>query len=273
MALRRSGFKLELRPISSLRAHEDTIPSHVAELAKLCERDGAQKDPLLLDSRTSTVVDGMHRLAAFKLLGLRKVVCCSFDYGSESVSVYRWARSYSGRGVQTLVEVAKKAGTTREASPKDALSELEYRGPGLAVMSSEGALLPKECIGLAGGFAVVRALDAAAETEGLTRRFVAESELEVELARRDTVVALVERLSKADVVEAAKTGDLFPCKTSMHVIDPRPVAVNFPLRDLNSATEARVMDLDLESRGSLTPPGTVYEGRRYKERLLLLNSE
>lgn len=271
MALRRSGFKLELKPVSALRPHEETIPSHVHELADQCERDGVQKDPVLVDSETGSIVDGMHRLAAFKLLGLRNVVCCSFDYNSESISVYRWARAYSGAGVEGLLEAAKSAGISRATSSEDALRELEGKGSGLSVLSSHGALMPKTRIGLDAAFSVVRALDSVAAAKDLSRKFVSEGELEAESARRDSIAVLVEKLSKGDVIEAARTGRLFPCKTSMHVIDPRPVAVNFPLADL--ANEARIKDVDSKSPGRIAPPGTLYEGRRYKERLLLLDQD
>ncbi|MDG6898766.1 MAG: hypothetical protein JRN24_03400, partial [Nitrososphaerota archaeon] len=61
------------------------------------------------------------------------------------------------------------------------------------------------------------------------------------------------------------------CKTSMHLIDPRPVAVDFPVAELNEAT-SRSLEERLRGRGErLLPADSVYEGRRYKERLLLLN--
>jgi len=57
----------------------------------------------------------------------------------------------------------------------------------------------------------------------------------------------------------------------MHVIDPRPVAVNFPMAELSGATSASLRKRLEGIREQLLPPGSTYEGRRYKERLLLLN--
>jgi hypothetical protein len=59
----------------------------------------------------------------------------------------------------------------------------------------------------------------------------------------------------------------------MHLIDPRPVAVNFPVEDLNDATSASLRKLLEGRREYLLPSDSLYEGRRYKERLLLLNQE
>ena len=85
------------------------------------------------------------------------------------------------------------------------------------------------------------------------------------------VVVLLRKIWKDDVVEAARSGRLFPCKTSMHRIDPRPVAVNFPLAELDGATSTSLRQALAGKEEQVLPPGSIYEGRRYKERLVLLN--
>ena len=89
--------------------------------------------------------------------------------------------------------------------------------------------------------------------------------------RKQTLV-LLPRLNKQDVLTAARSGRLFPCKTTMHIIDPRPVAIDFPLAELMKRTSPRpVLDGILkEEQSRLLPTNSVYEGRRYKERLLVL---
>jgi hypothetical protein len=91
------------------------------------------------------------------------------------------------------------------------------------------------------------------------------------LQDKKKIIVLMKRLTKEDIVSAARTGALFPCKSSMHVIDPRPVGVDFPVGDLNKATSGSLEKL-LEGRGGrVLPVNSVYGGRRYKERLLLLS--
>ena len=71
------------------------------------------------------------------------------------------------------------------------------------------------------------------------------------------------------MLSAGRSGRLFPCKTSMHVIDPRPVGVDIPLRELREGS-AKTLDLRIRSRHTLLPPDSLYGGRRYKERLVLM---
>ncbi len=269
MALQRPGFEVELRPVASLRPHEDVIPSHVEELAEDCLRDGVQKDPVLIDGRTGSVLDGMHRIAAFRRLGLERAVCCSFDYASDSIVLKRWARVYSGPGRDELMRAVAEAGVDSKTTAGAALGELERKGAGVAAISGEGAQVPAGRPGLGWAFSVVRRLDGECEAKGWTRRFVHEADLQEELGAGE-VALLVERLSKGDVLSAAAGGSPFPCKTSMHLVDPRPVRVNFPIKELNGRTDEPLRRL-LSAEARILPPGSVYEGRRYKERLALLN--
>ncbi len=272
MALQSSGFTLEFRKLDSLLPHEETIPAHVDDLARDCAREGIQKDPVLADIRTGTVLDGMHRLAAFKKIGLRSIVCCSLDYNSEAARISRWARVYSGPGSAGLAKLAKDSGLTKELAPMDAVRGLSVKGAGLAVMTGGVAMMPETRMELDRSFSTVRRLDQEAEARGLRRTFVPEDALEAEQRERSKVVVLVESLAKRDVVEAANTGRLFPCKTSMHVVDPRPVAIDIPLEEVRAGRSPKLEAMARESRGEILPSNSEYGGRRYKERLLLLSA-
>jgi hypothetical protein len=239
-------------------------------MVKELSRDGVQKDPILIERVNSSVLDGMHRLAAFASLEIPKAVCCSVEYASDSVTLGRWARVYSGRSVNDLEEMVRNKGVSRRTSLPGAKEELKKRGAGLAAISSRGALLPRNTTSLAEAFSIIRRLDAVAETKGWRRRFVPEDEIEAEIGSPGRIAVIVERISKEDVVAAARTGELFPCKTSMHAVDPRPVAVNFPITKLKRATTELLRDR-LKAEGRLLPANSFYQGRRYKERLLVLN--
>jgi hypothetical protein len=117
----------------------------------------------------------------------------------------------------------------------------------------------------------VRAIDAISLELKWKREFVPEDEVDVALQDERKTVVLVQRLGKDDVVAAARSEKLFPCKTSMHTIDPRPVAVNIPIESLGTMTGAQLRKQLQFSGGKLSPPGTYYRGRKYKERLILFN--
>lgn len=234
-------------------------------------RDGVQKDPIIIDGESATVLDGMHRLAAFRALRIENAVCCLVDYSSRAVTLGRWARVYSAAGGGSFVGMLKEARVTRRTTFAEAFDALEGRDSGLAVLTPESAYLPDAKLDLAGALAVVGGFDRFAEREGWERDFVPVEDVDVQLQAGRRLVVLVMRLGKDDVVAAARTGKLFPCKTSMHHIDPRPVAVNFSIAELGRAT-SRALEESLRGRRErLLPAGSLYEGRRYKERLLLLN--
>ena len=271
MALATTGFTLGIRPVSSLRPHEDIIAVNVELIASEMLKDGVQKDPIIIDRDSATVLDGMHRLAAFGALRIENAVCCSVDYSSRAVTLRRWARIYTTSVGDSFDEALGALGSVRRTTLAEAFGSLETRESGYAVLTSQAAFLPETNSDLGRAMSAVRSLDSISQEKGWKRRFVPEDDIDLPLQEPRNVVVLLRRLLKDDVVSAGRTGRLFPCKTSMHIIDPRPVAVNFPIGELNLAT-SEILRKRLEGReGRLLPADSVYEGRRYKERLLMLN--
>jgi len=273
LALAKAGFVLAIKPISVLRPHEKTIPDHVRGLAEEMRKEGIQRDPIIIDQETATVLDGMHRLAAFGVLKIDNAVCCSVEYSSKSVSIGRWARVYSIKRGDSAAAALGRAGLTRRATLAEALDDLDSKEAGLAVLTSNAAYLPSGRMDLTRAIDTIEDFDAKSVENKWERKFVPEDDIDVPLQSDLNIVVLVRRLGKDDVVEAGRSGKLFPCKTSMHRIDPRPVAVNFPLTELNGATTAGLRKALAGREERLLPPNSTYAGRRYKERLLLLNQE
>ena len=271
MALAKAGFVLGIKPVSVLRPHEAVISSHVEELVAEMERDGVQKDPIIIDQESAAILDGMHRLAAFELLRIEKAVCCSVDYSSSAVTLGRWARVYTIPPGDSVQGALGELGMTRRVTLAEAFDALENRDTGLGAITSDAGYLPDYRLELEPAIGVIEGLDRQAHARRWERRFVSEDEIDVPLQSGRNLVVLISRLRKDDVVAAARSGRLFPCKTSMHRIDPRPVAVNFPLAELNGATSASLKHALEDREERLLPPNSTYEGRRYKERLLLLN--
>jgi hypothetical protein len=271
LALAKAGFVLTVKPTSVLRPHEETIPDHVRGLAGEMKKEGIQRDPIIIDQDTATVLDGMHRLAAFGALGIDNAVCCSVEYSSKSVSIGRWARVYTMERVDSAAQALGRAGLTRRVTLAEAFDALDDKEAGMAVLTPSAAYLPSGMMDLNVAIDTIEDFDDQSTVMGWEREFVPEDDIDVPLQSERNIVVLVRRLGKDDVVEAGRSGKLFPCKTSMHRIDPRPVAVNFPLADLNGATTASLRKALDGREERLLPPDSMYAGRRYKERLLLLN--
>lgn len=273
MALAKAGFALGIRPVASLRPHEEIIARHVDQLASEMTRDGMQRDPIIIDRESAAVLDGMHRLAAFQKLRVENAVCCSVDYSSPAVRLGRWARVYGVREGDSVRAALEGMGGMRRTPLAEAFSALERRDIGVAVLTADAAFVSGAMSAHEEVVASILSMDRLAEERGWERTFVPEDDVDVPLQQPRKFVVLSRRLTKDDIVTAARTGRLFPCKTSMHVIDPRPVAVNFPLKELNGATTAQLKSKLGGKEGKVLPAGSVYGGRRYKERLLLLDGE
>ncbi|MGP8057964.1 MAG: ParB N-terminal domain-containing protein [Nitrososphaerales archaeon] len=272
MVLERKGVKVDVRPVSSLMPHEETIPAHVERIASEIKREGIQRDPIIFDAESQAVLDGMHRLAAFARLGLEYVVCCPVDYSSRTLELNRWARVYTPHNSKDMDMALFDAGISKRSTMLEAFTALNERRGGLAAISSRGVLMPAAPMDLDGAFALMRSLDEIALKSGWKKEFVPEEDVDVAIQDERSVVVLVQRLGKDDVVKAARNKKLFPHKTSMHTVDPRPVAVDVPIEKLKSKTGAQLAEQLRLPEGEMLPPGSIYQGRRYKERLLLLNS-
>lgn len=267
------GFevRIDLRPVSSLLPHEETIPDVLDKMVAQVRRDGVQKDPLIVDRESGTVLDGMHRLAAFGKLGLENAVCCLVDYSSKGIGLKRWARVYRTTRADLLSQALDELGMRRIVTLSDAFSLLETRKTGLAYIGQRGCRVAEEDMGLDGAFKAIRTLDEVGRSLGWQRSFASEDEVDIALQDASNAVLLVQRLNKQDVLTAARTAKLFPCKTSMHFVDPRPMALDFPIAELNDATPKSLSEMLKKRSPMMLPPNSEYEGRRYRERLLLLD--
>ena len=273
MSLGMTGFTLGIRPVDSLRPHEEVIAQHVDQLVSEMSRDGIQRDPMIIDGETATILDGMHRLAAFQKLKVENAVCCAVDYSSPAVRLGRWARVYHVGPGDSLKGALEAIGGMRRAPLAEAFAALERRDVAAAVLTADAAFV-------FGGrtthdelVASVASMDSLAAARGWERSFVPEDEVDVPLQQPRRFAVLSRRITKDDVVTAARAGNLFPCKMSMHVIDPRPVAVNYPLGELMDGTRDLLKSWLSGKESRFLPAGSTYGGRRYKERLLLLDQE
>jgi hypothetical protein len=263
--------RLELRSVSALLPHEETIDSLTREMVARLRKDGIQKDPIIVDGATGVVLDGMHRLSAFLELGISQVACSPVEYASPDISVGRWLRIYRPLTDNKPEEIMEEVGLTGRCTKWEALAHLERREAPVAAFCSGDGFLPPTRGNAEEGFAVMRRADRFAQAHSWERSFVEEGELEGHLEEGREIVILAGRFDKGDVLKAGLARHPFPCKTSMHVIDPRPVAVNVPLTELESGSRDTLDKRLSKSHFEMLPSNSVYEGRRYKERLLVLS--
>lgn len=76
--------------IALLKPHEAFDPVHVNNLVRIINFDNVWTSFVLIDLSRFIILDGHHRFAAAKLLGLRRVPCFCVDYDDDSVIVESW---------------------------------------------------------------------------------------------------------------------------------------------------------------------------------------
>lgn len=78
-----------LHSVSDLRETEETNPDHVQEIARLVLRAGLWTTPIAIELSSGAVMDGHHRLAAAKALGLTHIPAVSFTYDQVELRAWR----------------------------------------------------------------------------------------------------------------------------------------------------------------------------------------
>jgi hypothetical protein len=275
--LREGGieFRLEIVRLERAVVHEEIVPEILEKLLRDIERNGVVKDPVVVDSESFVVLDGMHRVAALEKLGCTRLPACEVEYRRPEIKIGCWYRVVDGFDRDKLVEVARLLGLeVRECSDREALRSLEQRKAVAAFRDAVGCLL---LVGGRGGdvlesYAWVKRLELAMREEGADVRY--ELEKDAERSINGLAVLMVPCVTKQEVVELALGGHVFAHKTTRHVIPWRPVNIRVPLEWLREEVpieEANRMLEDhlRERKRERLPPGSEWEGRRYEEPLIV----
>jgi len=204
----------ELERIDALRGHEKTDPFHLRQLRDEILRDGHQRDPIVIDGRTSVILDGHHRAEIFAGLDLKRIAVHRVDYSSPNVSVLSWVPTFD-IDPERAIDMFSRAAVARASGTGN---------PGAALVWKEGML------GLAG------------DRHGLMGVLVGSVQIHYakdESEARDVISAgkakaflVLPPVSKDEVIRSALSGHKLPPKTTRHVFSSRPASVFVPLREL-----------------------------------------
>jgi len=73
-------MKVAVIAINQLHQHEQIDPSHLDALKQQIKKDQILKNPIIVDEKSLTVLDGHHRLQSCLQLGFTKIPCMLVDY-------------------------------------------------------------------------------------------------------------------------------------------------------------------------------------------------
>jgi len=256
---------LRVVPISKMRPHEETVQSLAETLGRSLRDEGVQRDPVILDEATGTILDGTHRAEALRRAGAKSVLAFLVDYHDPQVKLYRWCRFVKEPAESAASAILNELGLERfGTSPRETLLAhperllVTYRGE--SFRRSEATV--EDEIGL------MRKFDVAASRLSLKVEFVDEAVADNATSGAADLFLFPPKFGKADVLRAAAEGRLFPPKSTLHVFPYRPLGVGYPLEELLAGRD--VLDEVLGSRQpKLLEESTNHRGRNYRERVLV----
>jgi len=269
-------MQIGLEEIGKVRIHEEIIPELFKKLESSIKSDGVAKHPVIVDSNTRVVLDGMHRVAALESLGCRYLPVCLVDYRSPSVEVMCWYRTVLGDvGQDEIDEILNSLGLKFVIkSQREAMSALERREAILGILTRKSCNLVKDTgKDVIEIYSWIEKLEEALSGNGLGINYETEVDAEEKVNSGGASVALMTpRVRKDEVVEAALSGRVFAHKTTRHIMAARPMEVDVPLdwlsgeRPLDDVNRKMVEHLSKRKVKRL-PHGSLFEGRRYEDEL------
>jgi len=267
-------LEIKLEEVEKLHIHEEVIPDILHKLTEEIRADGYVKHPVIVDSKTLVVLDGMHRLAAIENLGCRFIPVCLVDYDNPRILVGCWCRVVNhSSDFEKLVGAVREIGFTVEECQRETARKLvSERKAAISIISRS------KCFAVYGPQEIKEIYDAIKQIElklksaGYSIGYDTDSDaLDKVSSGKALSMFMVPSVSKRDVVTVALRGEVFAHKTTRHVVPVRPLFVNVPLEwlygrlSLKEANEALVRYLSKKEVVRL-PPGQVLD-RRYEEEL------
>lgn len=262
-----------------MKPHEETVDSAAASLTSAILAEGIVRDPIIVDRDEYVILDGMHRFNSLKILKCRFAPCCLVDYDSPEIKVSSWFRTSI---VQDAEFAAEKLliETQLEFSKRKIKLDESNCNPQVVIMTDNDTQfsLPSISDPIERGRIAVR-LEKALIRKGISVEYASETvALQSLKSSNVNVVILLPNFTKSQIREFAKRHLLLPHKTTRHVMPSRPLRLDIPLPFLMSKgvsqTEAdkRLLKLLNKRRVDRKAPGSIVDGRRYEEELLVFTA-
>ena len=268
-------MEITLVSIDTLFIHEETIPTALEQLKQELLEEKILHHPMIVDSTTLVVLDGMHRVAALMRLGYKLAPVCLVDYQNPAIELSAWYREFAGKLDFTDFAhlLSRQLSLTKlETTADNAIEQVNSRKAIAALAFGDQAFLfttPRQ-------LTIKEIYDEIAKTESLAQQskyqilYSTEKDALESIQNRTRPVLIVPSLSKNEVVESALKRELFTQKTTRHVVPARPLFVNVPLNWLEDTAidnaNKRLAKYLEKKRIVEQNSGIVINGRRYEER-------
>ncbi len=262
--------------LEDLKPHEEVVDPIVGSLADDILNVRLLRDPLVVDQDDRIILDGMHRFNSLKLLKCRFVPCCLVDYNSSQINVGSWFRLFRVDEPEHMAEELLNETQLNYSKSQVDLANTSYSLQ-TVVLTRTGAeySLPEPLDPIQRARTAVN-LEKVMVKKGHAVTYLSEIVALQELRSGEvTFIISVPIFTKLQIREFGLTGHLLPHKVTRHIIPSRPLGINVPLELLRDAAISReeadqkLGELLAQRQVERKPPGSVVDGRRYQEELLI----
>ncbi len=273
------NFRISMVNLQELKPHEEVIDPIVGTLANEVLNEGLLRDPLVVDQEDHIILDGMHRFNSLKLLKCRFVPCCLVDYNSPQINVGSWFRLFRVDEPEPLAEELLKETQLNYSRNHVDLADMSYNPQAVILTRTEAEYsLPQPLDPIQRARTAID-LEKVMVKKGHAVTYLSEIVALQELRSGEgNFIIAVPIFTKQQIQEFGLTGRLLPHKVTRHVIPSRPLGINVPLGLLTDPTTSReeadqkLGELLAQRQVERKPPGSVVDGRRYQEELLIFSA-
>jgi hypothetical protein len=267
-------IELAIVEISSLNLHEKIIPERLSNLIYNFKMSEVINHPIIVDKNSLVVLDGNHRVEVFKSLGYKYVPVCLVEYGSPHIKVGCWYRIVENKSNSRPISSVLTNFYEVKNEPRNICRLINSMNAFVIVIKNK-TMISRHYKNLVETYSNMNSLENNLVSLGFKISYVKEDEAEQKLEKGAAAFIAMPPLSKEMIIEAALSGNLFPQKSSRHVLPVRPIGICFPLRYLKNGTlnEANREFNTWIARKNVKhlPPGQYLEGTRCEEALLLFS--
>jgi hypothetical protein len=265
--------------VDELKPHEEVVDPIVVSLAGKIQSQGQLRDPLMVDQEDYVVLDGMHRFSSLKLLKCRFIPCCLLDYSSPQIKVGSWFRLFRVDEAELLAETLLTEGGLDHSKQHLDFGAMNYNSQAI-ILTENGTefILPEPIDPIERARTAVR-LEKAMVKRGHAVTYLSETAAVRELKSGEVnFVISIPIFTKQQIREFGLEGRLLPHKVTRHVIPSRPLGVNVPIKLLTDSAISReeadrkLGELLAARRVERKPAGSLVDGRRYEEELLVFSA-
>jgi disulfide oxidoreductase YuzD len=267
-------LELQLYEIEKLHIHEEIITESAEKLIKTFKDDEYAKHPILVDKETLVVLDGTHRIWAFKHAGYKLIPVCFMDYKNPNIIVKSWFRTITKRqetSKNVIIDIKDLGYTLRETSKDELQTRIDKNKCTICIITL------KKCYIVFGTsrriketYEDIKQLEKNLESIGYKIGYETRDDA-IRKVKAGKILAAITtpRVRKQEIVDIALAGEVFVHKATRHVIPARPLFVNVPFKWMNlepKEANNRLVRYLSERKLKLLPTGRTLD-RRYEEEL------